>query len=199
MKDIDLIIEEQYLKRGFGSMTKNDFEVWIFNHLLENKLKNKSNYDISIELRIPESKVKRLKYEASLKYTLADYNSYNDEFEKILSKSVLKKNGMRIQFVMEDIQLRKYVDSILKREGFFTDTSFNSEIVSMDIDTLAFLLDNIISPKKKEEIITKANYRLGKNIISFKELLNEFLKSVVKETGKRMIDLSTVGLLTLLK
>ena len=52
----------KYLERGFGSMNKNDFEVWIFHYLLQNELNGKSNFDISVELRIPEQKVKRLKY-----------------------------------------------------------------------------------------------------------------------------------------
>ena len=67
MNDLNQIID-RYLKRGFGSMNKNDFEVWIFYFLLHNQLKGMGNYDISLELRIPESKVKRLKYEAELKY-----------------------------------------------------------------------------------------------------------------------------------
>ena len=51
---------DNYLKRGFGSMNKNDFEVMIMHELLQGKLKGKSNYEISRELRVPESKVKRL-------------------------------------------------------------------------------------------------------------------------------------------
>lgn len=68
MQTIDDALEK-YLTKGFGSMNKNDFEVWIFNQLLHTVLKDKDNYAISIYLKIPESKVKRLQYEASLKYS----------------------------------------------------------------------------------------------------------------------------------
>jgi hypothetical protein len=48
-----------YLSRGFGSMNKNDLEVWVFNQLLQDPNKqNYSDYDFSIELRIPQTKVK---------------------------------------------------------------------------------------------------------------------------------------------
>ena len=58
---------DAYLNRGFGSMNKNDFEVFIFNELLRNPLYGKyMDYDFSVMLRIPESKVKRLRYEANL-------------------------------------------------------------------------------------------------------------------------------------
>lgn len=39
-----------YLKNGFGSMTKNDLEVWVFNELLKDPEKiNYSDYDVSIQ------------------------------------------------------------------------------------------------------------------------------------------------------
>lgn len=59
---------KKYLERGFGSMNKNDFEVAIFNEWMIHEGRGKSNYEISLALRIPETKVKRLKYEAELKY-----------------------------------------------------------------------------------------------------------------------------------
>ena len=53
-------------EKGFGSMNKNDFEVFIFSRLLQiERFKGKSNYDLSILLHIPESKIKRLRYEAA--------------------------------------------------------------------------------------------------------------------------------------
>ena len=82
IESIKDFIKEVYLERGFGTMNKNDFEVFIFNEIvkdpqgiLEFSKKDKddkplkpSNYDLSILLKIPESKVKRLAYEADLKY-----------------------------------------------------------------------------------------------------------------------------------
>lgn len=47
---------DEYVNRGFGSMNKNDLEVWIFDYLLQGRLTGMSNYEISVELRIPESK-----------------------------------------------------------------------------------------------------------------------------------------------
>ena len=155
---VDQIIND-YLNRGFGTMTKNDFEVWIFNYLLQNRPPNTSNYDFSVELRIPESKVKRLRYEASLKYgNPTDTVQYNEAFQKLLANVNLKKGSKNvIQFAVEDMQLRKYLDSILKKKGRFADTSFNSEVVSITIDDLAILLDATSSEEQKKELLRKAN------------------------------------------
>lgn len=90
MDDLKTVINK-YLTRGFGSMNKNEFEVWIFHYLLSNRFINENNYDISIQLRIPETKVKRLRYEAELKYgDPKDEESYRIALEKLLEKSIIK-------------------------------------------------------------------------------------------------------------
>ena len=185
MNELDKTIQ-QYLDRGFGSMNKNDFEVWIFNYLLQNRLKGLSNYDISIELKIPESKVKRLKYEAGLKYgDTKDTAIYASELEVLLNKAQLKKNGLCVQFIIEDIQLRKYLDSLLKQDGRFSDTSFNSEIVSIDADDLGFLMKTIFPSKDWKEFEKKAKKLLDTDNVTFKGLLKKFAESAAEQAGKR--------------
>ena len=83
---------QAYLDRGFGSMTKNDFEVMIFAELLQTSLLNKSNYDISVDLRIPETKVKRLRYEASLKYNILSEQDLRDKFRKAVNAANVENN-----------------------------------------------------------------------------------------------------------
>ncbi len=195
MQDLRLIIDE-YLDRGFGSMNKNDFEVWIFNYLLQTKLKGMSNYAISIELKMPESKVKRLKYEARLKYgDTKDANIYAEELESLLSKAQLKKNGTCVQFVVEDIQLRKYLDSLLKQDGRFSDTSFNTEIVSIDADDLEFLMRTIFRNKDWKEFETKAKKLLDTDKVTFKGLFKKFAESSVGQVGKQTVDLTFAGII----
>ncbi len=195
MNELDKTIQ-QYLDRGFGSMNKNDFEVWIFNYLLQHKLKGKGNYAISIELRMPESKVKRLKYEARLKYgDTKDANIYAEELESLLSKAQLKKNGTCVQFVVEDIQLRKYLDSLLKQDGRFSDTSFNTEIVSIDADDLEFLMRTIFRNKDWKEFETKAKKLLDTDKVTFKGLFKKFAESAVGRVGKQTVDLTFAGII----
>lgn len=74
-KTLDQAIEK-YLERGFGSMNKNDFEAYVFNHLVGSSMQGLSDNAISRRLRIPKSKVKRLRYEADLNY------QQNSEFAK---------------------------------------------------------------------------------------------------------------------
>jgi len=198
MQELKSVIEN-YLSRGFGSMNKNDFEIWIFNYLLQERLKGKSNYDISIELRIPEQKVKRLKYEAGLKYgTPQDTSIYAGEFSKLLSKAQLKKDGSCVQFVVEDLQLRKYLDSLLKKDGRFSNTSFNTEIVSIDADDLEFLMKSIFPDEDWNALYKNAKDLLNTDKVTFRGLFKKFAESAAEQAGKRTVDLSFVGLMSLL-
>jgi len=184
----------EYVNRGFGSMNKNDFEVWIFNYLLQNDLHGKSNYDVSVELRIPESKVKRLRYEASLKYgNPSDKDQYNAAFKALLNKVNLKKGSDKtIQFAVEDIQLRKYLDSILKKKGRFADTSFNSEVVSITIDDLAELLNEVCTEKEKQDLLKKAK---EKNFVDIaKKALEKILNAAITTGMTQGIDIAITAL-----
>ncbi len=195
MKELGLAIND-YLSRGFGSMNKNDFEVWIFNFLLNERLKDKSNYDISLELRIPEQKVKRLKYEAGLKYgSPQDTSIYAEELHKLLSKVHLKNDGTSVQFIVEDLQLRKYLDSLLKKDGRFSNTSFNTEIVSIDADDLEFLMQKIFPDEDWEALYRKAKQRLATDKATFRGLFKKLIESAAEQAGKRTVDLTFAGIM----
>ena len=197
-KNIKDIIDH-YIERGFGSMTKNDFEVWIFYYLLQNDLKGKDNYDISVELRIPESKVKRLRYEAELKYgNPQNSNKYLEAFDALLTKSILKEDGSCVQFVVEDLQLRKYLDSTLKKGGRFSNTSFNKEIVSIDIDDLEFLLKTLWPNNDWSIISKKAGVKMDKNHVTLRDILKTFVLSSVQQAGKLVVNLTYSGIVSLI-
>lgn len=190
----------QYLERGFGSMNKNDFEVWIFHYLLNHDLKDMTNYAISIKLRIPETKVKRLRYEAELKYGAADALANYHRVCEMLTHVHIKKGGQRIQFAIEDLYLRKYLDSTLKSDGRFSDSSFNSEIVSMDFDDLEFFLGIVPEEKAKlEKLLAETSKKEKVEKLSFKYLLGEFCESAAKELGKQTVDVSIAGLIAFVK
>ncbi len=185
----------KYLERGFGSMNKNDFEVWIFHYLTTHQLQGKTNYEISIELRMPETKVKRLRYEAELKYAEAKPLDNYHRICKLLQNVRFKKDGNSIQFTIEDLYLRKYLDSVLKTGGRFSDSSFNSEIVSMNYDDLEFFLTSVPEEKKQlENLLKEARQKKKDEKLTFKYLLGTFCESMAQEFGKKTADVSIAGL-----
>lgn len=159
---------ENYIKKGFGSMNKNDFEVYIFAQLLKNKYNNPEKHNdhfISRDLRIPETKVKRLRYEADLKY---NYNrDFKKEFYDILQNRVYKiGDNNTIQFSIKDKSLRLYLEDILEKEYSFADSSFNSDIVKLKASDFIIILSSF---EDKDIIIEYIKKSINKSEEYFSE------------------------------
>lgn len=186
MNDTSLTsIISQYIKRGFGSMTKNDFEVWIFNKWLSfDENRGKSDYAISRELRIPESKVKRLRYESSLVYS----DRENDEnlkntFCNDLKKAKYKADSQKLYFLIPDKLVRQYVNDILEKDGRYMESSLTSSSVSIYINDFIYLIEEL-KLVDKELIIRKVKEESKSNVgfpIEWKDIVKEFLINCAKE------------------
>lgn len=194
----DLI--KKYLDKGFGSMNKNAFEVFIFNEIMKNPYEileidseiKLSNYDISLKLKIPETKVKRLAYEADLAYGGENREA---ECRKKLLQAIEKvkfkcdkKENTKVSFVIEEFSVRKYLEHKLKQKGTFIDFATNNEVVIVSIDDFSELIKDLF-PKEEQEAICK---KLKKaSTANFKDVLTEILNSVAKKEVGNIIALSS--------
>lgn len=181
---------DNYIKRGFGSMNKNDFEVEIFHYLMENGYFSSNNdYDISTELMIPQSKVKRLKYEAKLKHPQT--NNVENDLENILKNAQIITNKDVIVISIEDELTRKFVDSEIKKSYGFIDTSFNAELVKIKYDDYALLVKKFLGKDIDAELKKKydskdEDYKNTHEFIA-SEILFEIAKGAANELGKLII------------
>ena len=177
---------DKYLERGFGSMTKNDFEVAIFHELLQrDNYKDASNYEMSIKLRIPEAKVVRLRYEESLKYLPSTEKEQDEFYLKKLSSALervrLYKDKSSIVLSIEDKSARLFLKSLLKKDKRIMDSSFNSELVILRSDDYVYLLkqiDDKIGEKKLKD------YKIDK----LKDSVVEMIKSLTNESVSNLAD-----------
>lgn len=199
---------DDYLKRGFGSMNKNDFEVMIMHELLQGKLKGKSNYEISRELRIPETRVKRLIYEASLKYVSGD-EPLRERLMSALKKVHVYEEGNQMMFFVEDVASRKYLESLLKDDGRFAKYELNSEIISVQREDFVYLLDKLYSSEDKARIsnqiceILKVKVPDNEQLktlekMTFADHMKDLLNRFVDKSKDKVVDLTVEGILKLL-
>ena len=202
-KDKDKFASEfinRYSTRGFGAMNKNDFEVLIFDLLKKyGNLKEKSNYEISRALQIPETKVRRLAYESDLKYSQLTEENISVAFFKIVANSKLRGDLNKVEFVIESKFLRASIGAQLKKLGLYADSSFNAEIVRIHLDSFIDLLEHYYNKKAIESIVTNCKQAIKKDKdttdITFKLILKKFLEGLAFQGGKKTIDLG-VGYFT---
>lgn len=179
---------QQYLNRGWGCMNKNDFEVYIFNQIITDpNYAGKNDYELSTELAIPHAKVKRLRYESNLKYGRNNAEVYNQQFRDLLinAKPQAINNGKAVKFCMEDKGLYLYIDNLLKKDGRFGDRSFNSELMVISMEDLAYLLETtLLSPTEKEDILIQFRKASNDNSITISYALLEIAKAFAEGAGK---------------
>ncbi|WP_289053843.1 hypothetical protein [Carboxylicivirga marina] len=184
---------EQYATRGFGSMTKNDFEVLVFNLLRKyGDLSGKSNFEMSLDLQIPETKIRRLAYESDLKYSQITEADIKTAFFKIVAKSKFRGDLNKVEFVIENKFIRTSIGAQLKKMGHYADSSFNSEITRIHIESFIDLLACYYPEKAIERIVKEGKSAISheKNTpITFKLILRKFLEGLAAESGKKVVDL----------
>lgn len=191
----------EYLERGFGTMTKREFEVMILHDLLQNELKGKSNYEISRKLGITEAKVKGLVYEVSLKYD-KDEETWKQRFMQAIQKVNLFEKKDHVVFSIEDKATRSYLDALLKSKGRFSDKSFNSEIVIMRTIDFVDLLDSLFSPSEKNRIMKEAIIKIDGNEGSadkgFKDHMLDVINLTIEKGKEKVADLTVEGIVKLI-
>jgi hypothetical protein len=163
----------------YGSMNKNDYEVMLFHYLLLNDFQDMTDYDISIRLKMPESKVKRLRYEANLVYSTKEENLDNTLL-RLLEEGSFKLTSDRIQFSISDKYLRLFLNNKLEKKNHFADSSFNSNIISVTADDLDILINDLIIEKKKRELL----------IERIKDKIKKSAKSLPKSTQEKILNFS---------
>lgn len=133
----------EYLSDGIGAKTKREIDILVMNLLMNYAgLADKSNQELSILLQAPESKIKSLRYEARLKYP-PDADYVKREFLYILLRSQSDFARGKIVFAIEDEFLRHAIQGQLKSKGMFADSSFNTEIVRIDRNSLESVIGEL--------------------------------------------------------
>lgn len=186
------LFNERYIKnRGFGSMNKNDIEVMLFDiyRQIFDKEGQRSNYQWSTDLRIPETKIRRLAYEANLVYHPDNTKELIQQFFGILSNNITKfsTDKKKIQFVIENKSLRTMLSADLKSLGYFADTSFNSEIVSVELEAFGALLMKYYPEGFKEEMLKECRNKLQldkDSTLDYTKIMQVFLEGLANGTGE---------------
>lgn len=177
IQDADTFID--YCFTHFGSMNKNDYEVELMHLYLMKNAKMRDN-EISRNLKIPITKVRRLLYEVDLRYP-RETEEYKEAFYQCLCKCTYKRDGRLLQFSIPNKALREYLSDILEEAGSYFDSSFNSSIVRITALDLILILSIFNNNKDLEKEIKK---KLEKNDKKLPETVKKKVKNVLTPLGK---------------
>jgi len=108
---------------------------------------------------------------------------------------LLKRNGQKISFAIEDTYIRKQLEADLKQSGRFLDSSFNSEIVTMSQDDLFYLIEEYWGGSselidkfedKLQEVISDAIGKVSPKTIAVLDITQYIFNKVKSLTSKHI-------------
>lgn len=202
----------EYCAHSFGALPKKEIDLLVFRLMRESgRIEPDADIqEISRQLMVPVSKVRSLLYDLQLR----DKNANGENWFRTQILTVLKNARVKlyngepaIWVVIESPLLRKELEARAKRKASFVDTSFNRELLKLDMAMYARLLEEIApneckniqkaALKNQQQTNPKATTPLLEEALRI--FVTEFASSGGKEAGKKMagiaIDLS-FGLLT---
>lgn len=151
----------EFKKFPFGSMPKRDLDCLIF-HLLEkyNLAEGNTNREKAYNLNINETKLKSYIVDSNAKYGKRNQDeNVSAVISKIKGGTKVLVEGDCIVFFEENPVVKADFIQALKDEGFYTDTSFNKEIIKVRVSSfLAFSLSkNLLNTEKLQTFFIKAS------------------------------------------
>lgn len=200
-------ILDVYLDKGFGVMNKTEIETLLYHVLRKNKLLTGKCFDDSFALQITEAKARKLIYESQIKYGERDKNALLRHLRvsvgECLTRAYFSNNNKTIKFAIEDKYLRIALNAYLREHDYFADTSFNTDIVSIDENAFAKIIPILVPNYQNDEVMAKLKEVATKDETKAKAG-EEFLRSLagdivseasiegLKKLGKWMIKAAPV-------
>lgn len=197
MSDFQADFLTRYLQLGLGSMPKSDIDALVM-HLLDTHgldgvpLVTYSNQTVSERLKTPVNKIKKLRYEAALKYGGSIEDQAQGRLLAALSKASLEADGEKIGLIIEDTLAKNWLQGQLKIHQHIFDYSFNTEIVKVSADGLFAVLSSVFD---ENEVATfKAGYEKAKDkkqhaekVKAFKSVAKKFAESAARAAGSGVV------------
>lgn len=191
---------EDYLKFGLGSMPKTDIDALVM-HLLDKygydgsvPLAQYKNQTVSERLRTPVNKIKKLRYDAALKFGGRVEDQAMARLLAALSDAALETDGGKICLIIEDALAKNWLQGQLKNNQLIFDHTFNTEIIKVSAAGLFSVLSAFFDAdeiKKFEKAYDKAQKAADADAMraAFKKAAKNFAESAAKKAGAGVVSI----------
>jgi uncharacterized protein YaaW (UPF0174 family) len=180
----------KFLENGFGSLPKREIEIYIINLLLEdgqfiNDNREIDFHEISLMLKVSETKVRNLIYEVELKYR--NNHNFLKQLIELIEKQKYEVDKDKIKFSIQSPLLKQYFEyEIRKLPNSISDGSFSKNIVTISKETFEKLLKNLYQDEDKIQEFIHNLPEDKKKVIKDKDtLFNIFVEEFVRGAGKK--------------
>jgi hypothetical protein len=174
---------EDFLSPAFGAMPKGEIDISVLNLLIAIGAvnDNPSSYDLVSTLKITKQKARTLIYSRELRTRTSE--DLDAEVRRILLNPVIQKRGDQFALEVESPLALDHLRAKVRSLGHLTDGSFSTNLVTLNLDAMATLIENTLDETQKsaaERELRKAG--------ATDPTLRGLLKATLKKLGKRVAD-----------
>jgi hypothetical protein len=193
---------DSYLKLGLGSMPKTDIDALVMFLLDKHGLRSSgplsrlSNQAASELLKTPVARIKKLRYEAALKFGGRAEDQAMGKLLAALAHATLELQGDKICLIVEDTLAKNWLQGQLKEHQQIFDHPFSAEIVRVSAEGLFRVLDS--SFDKAELAALKEGHERAKQAKSAAER-NKLFKTVARKFAEGAAKASGAAVLAIVK
>jgi hypothetical protein len=185
---------DNYLKFGLGSMPKSDIDALVMALLdrygLEGSgaLASLSNQTVSERLRTPVAKIKKLRYDAALKFGGRVEDQAMGRLLAALALATLEPQDDKICLIIEDALAKNWLQGQLKLHQQIFDHPFSTEIIRVSSVGLFAVLEKLfdltqIQAFKKGYEDAKHTKDVAQRAQLFKVLVRKFADGAAEAAG----------------
>ena len=187
----------KFLENGFGALPKRELEVYLLYLFLEDgQFKNESAeidyHEMSLALRISETKVRNLVYEIELKY--APPETFAQSLIDLIEQNRFEVDTVKklIKFSVQRPLLKQAFEYEVRKLGGVSDGSFSKQIVTIKQDTFAKLLNRLYGDKVHDEMLNRVQCEIELGAVAQNErtgLLRLFAEEFIKTSGGKSAEM----------
>lgn len=166
------IKESELFSNRFGTFSKSDYEILMFTIYLDSVKKNVRDYDISLALGIPESKVRNLRIKSQLLYP-REIN-WIDDLKDAVDHGYYDPVSGHITVTIEDPCVRNIIKNEVESNFGMVSLTLNSKQLVLPIES--YLMLATISEKDPDRVLDKLNEFFKRNLRKRKRLKKEHLR-----------------------
>lgn len=131
----------------FGRFTKSDYEILMFSIYLDALEKPARDYEVSVELGIPESKVRSLRIKAQLLYP-KDLK-WDAELIKALKKADYVSEKRTITIMLEDPSVQNMLKNKIEQAYGIVYRDLNAKLLTLPVESYIILALELENDKEK--------------------------------------------------
>jgi len=154
------------------------------------------NQTVSERLKTPVTKIKKLRYDAALKFGGRIEDQAMGRLLAALSKASLEPDGGKVCLIIEDALAKNWLQGQLKINQHIFDYSFNTEIIKVSSSGLFQVLESVFDGKELETF--KAGYEAAKKKKTTEARTKAFT-GVAKKFAEGAAKAAGAGVATVLK